>query len=204
MAFADRFIWAHHNVEPWLCSGFLLCAASLSPATAYVFVASFLAWLVLATSHMGVVLYRRGLLRWIWETVRSWCLWFWQRVVALKNLYWVKVLLGLLLGFLLASTSLWAHHHLDVVRVLKDTLEFVASIPRYLFNSTLLIAAIQRWLNRVLLDHLVFLMSTVWRHVSAVIVSNMGLGLLYIVGAVLLVGLILALASLWSNSRFVH
>lgn len=181
----DRAVqWLHENVSPYCLSAMLVFAASLNPITAYLFVAAFVAWISLVAVKLGLVIYRRGILRWLWDNIKDAADYIWTRLLIIKDLYWVKVVLGVLGAYVVGSSSLLAYHHLDIVRLVADTMEFIINIPRYLFDSRLLILAIHKWLNKAFLSHIVFVMSTGWNHVSSVIIQNPAKGLLYILGGI--------------------
>lgn len=171
-SFERRSRWLHSNVEPFLVASLLVCSADLNPVTSRLFVLAFLSAALSALVHWTLVIYRRGILRWLWDRVDWTARWLWRQLVALRELYWVKVVAGVWLAFLAASLSLWAREHVDVPRLLLDTLEFLRAIPSYLLDSAKLVVLIQQWLNDVALMPLSRVMGRFWASARHLILTN--------------------------------
>lgn len=133
---------------------------------------SFLTWVTISIARFSLLIYRYGIFRWIWNHVKHYSKLFWEAVLELKNLYVIKVVVGVLLPFAVASSGYWLYYHFDVWAMLRATLDFIVNIPTYLLNSQLLMLAIHRWLNKMFLAHVVYYMNTVWTTSKITIIND--------------------------------
>lgn len=178
METAERRVrWFHYNVEPFLVACFLACSAELNAVTAQLFVWSFMLALGSFLSFFSLLIYRRGLFRLAWQHLEAAGRWLWSQLMALREFYWAKVVVGLGLAFLGASSVLWLCLHLDLPRLLSDTLLFLGDVLRALLDPLRLTQAIQLWLKQVALAPLARLFGAIWSSARRLIERDGGLGL---------------------------
>lgn len=188
----SEIIWLNNNVSPYALSVLFMCAADLNWVTAYLFVASFLSWITMVILYASVLIYDRGILRWMFTWVEAYIRHVWGRLSELKNLYWMKVFCGILIGYLVISCGLWIMHF-DFLNFIRSTLDFIRQLPALLVDTHQLILAIQRWLNLVLLGKVVHYISTAWTWQKNLIYASPWLGALSISVNLFLVTVLLEL-----------
>lgn len=186
----SEIIWLNNNVSPFALSIMLVCAADLNWVTAYVFVLSFLSWITMVILYAGVLIYERGIMRWLLTWVDAYIRHVLQRLHELKNLYWFKSLIGILILYLVASCVLWILHF-DFLNFIRTTLQFIGQLPSLLADTHQLILAIQTWLNHVLLWKFVRCLNVAWTYQKELIYYSPWLGALSISGILFLVTVLL-------------
>jgi len=179
--FGDAIVYAHNNIAPFSFSAMLVFASSINNYTSYLFLIAFLLWFVISIARFILLIYRHGILRWLWDNIRHYSILFWEKVLELKDLYWIKVIIGILVPYAVASTCYWLYHHFDLIALLRATWEFIINIPTYLLDSRLLIAAIHRWLNKMFLSHVVSAMTSIWTITKDILLNDPLLGVFIII-----------------------
>jgi len=182
----SEIVWLNDHVSPFMLTALLCSSADLNWVTAYVFVASFLVWITLVVLYIGLRVYDRGIMRWVYGYAEMYTFHVIQRLKELKHLYLMKTACGVLLVYLVASCVLWVIHF-DFLDFIHNTLDFIKQLPVLLADTHQLILAIQNWLNRVLLWSLVNYMHIVWEWQKELISSSPWLGALSISATLIMV-----------------
>lgn len=193
--------WLHERVSPYALAFMLACAMDVNSWTAYAFVAFFLTVAGIEGGRLAHALYHQGLLRWAWRHVHRYGKFVWRHLCAMRDVYLVKVVTCLLLLFIAASGWVWLRR-VDILQLARDTLTFVLELPALLLNQHRLILAIHDWMHRAFLDHVVALMSAVWRWQRALIEWSPALGVACIAAELGAVTLLICVASAFSSSSY--
>lgn len=175
----SEILWLNNYVSPYLLSVFVGCAIDLNWVTAYLFVASFLAWLVLISLYAGLIIYERGVLVQAWRLVQDYARHVADRLNAMRHFYLMKSVGGLLILYLLSSCVLWLINF-DIWHFVSSTLQFIRELPALLMDTHALILAIQAWLNRVLLAGMINMMAIGWTWQKNLLCQSPWLGALSI------------------------
>lgn len=192
-SFVELAQYLNNYVSPYCFSATLVFAAELNSVTAYLFTASFLAWVSLVCMYVTAMVYKHGLMEFLTRWVRDYTNHVLTQLKQLQHFYIVKAAVGVLLAYLVGSCLLCARH-VDIVEAIQSTVEFIVRIPVLLFDTDGLIQVIQQWLHSVFLSHIVTVVSTLWRWQKELIAASMLWGALSVCGMLVVITIILECA----------
>lgn len=198
-SFVETAEYLNNYVSPYCLSATLVFAAELDGVTAYLFTASFLAWLALVNMYIQAMMYKHGVVEFVVRNVRDYARHVVEQLKELQHFYLVKVLVGVLLAYFVASCALWLWH-VDLVNLVQSTMEFLVRLPALLFDRDGLIMLIQEWLHRVFLSHVVAAIATLWRWQKELIAASLLWGSLSVCGMFVFITLLLEVA-VWLHGR---
>lgn len=201
-SFVELAQYLNSHVSPYCFSATLVFAAELNGVTAYLFTASFLAWVSLVCMYVTAMVYKHGLMEFLTRWVSDYANHVLTQLKQLQHFYIVKAAVGVLLAYLVGSCLLCARH-VDIVEAIQSTVEFIVRIPALIFDTDGLIQVIQQWLHRVFLSHIVTVLGTLWRWQKELIAASLLWGALSVCGMFVVITIILECAVWVHRSRWV-
>jgi hypothetical protein len=187
--FSDSIRWLHNNISPIVFGAVFVTACFLHDWSAYLFTAEVLflliVWplrIVIAMRDNGV--FRRGL-NLITETTQS----FWNQVQILKERWWAKPILTVVVLHLAIAPPIWIYHHVDLLGWFDAAVAFIYNSPELLLNAHLFVEAVQVKMNKGFLQRLMVGVQKFASFEYDLIVNRpaAGLGLMVVVTAAFMV-----------------
>jgi hypothetical protein len=167
------------HVSPYLLSTWLVCTVLLNRistdaireraplgvgnvAVIYTFVASFSLWVPSFIAHSIHALHKYGWIALIRRKFRAIYIWVVEHLMYLRQFYWFKVVAAILVAFILSTSVYWCTHNLDILQMLRRTVQIFLDILPALRDPHQLLQAIENWINGFSLRLLVNWLSYAW------------------------------------------